>query len=75
MVRLTDRPDMTMDGKTTKQQQQSSVLENVVSVSEHLYFCQQLLYYDIVLAGPCTTDDLPRTSEAHCYTKRHAKII
>ena len=37
--------------------------------------CQQLLYYDFVSAALCSTDDLPRKSEAHCYTKRHAKII
>ena len=37
--------------------------------------CQQPLYYDFVTAALCSTDDLPRKSEAHCYTKRHAKIM
>ena len=37
--------------------------------------CQQLLYYDVVSAALWPTDDLPRRSEAHCYTKRHAKIM
>ena len=31
--------------------------------------------YDFVSAALCSTDDLPRKSEAHCYTKRHAKIM
>ena len=35
--------------------------------------CQQLLFYDFVSAALCSTDDLPRKSEAHCYTMRHAK--
>ena len=37
--------------------------------------CQHLLYCDFVSAAPCSTDNLPRKSEAHCYTKRHAKIM
>ena len=37
--------------------------------------CQQLLYYDFVSAALCSTDDLPRKSEVHCYTKRLAKIM
>ena len=37
--------------------------------------CQQLLYYDFVSAALCSTEDLPRKSEAHCCTKRHAKIM
>ena len=37
--------------------------------------CQQLLYYDFVSVALCSTDDLPRKSEAHCYTKRNAKIM
>ena len=32
--------------------------------------CQQLLYYDFVLAALCSTDDLPRK-----HTKRYAKIM
>ena len=36
---------------------------------------QQLLYYDFVSAALCSTGDLLRESEAHCYTKRHAKIM
>ena len=36
--------------------------------------CQQL-YYDFVSAALCSTDDLARKFEAHCYTKRHAKIM
>ena len=37
--------------------------------------CQQLLYYDVVSAALWPTDDLPRKSEAHYCTKRHAKIM
>ena len=37
--------------------------------------CQQLLNYDFVSAALCLTDDLPRKSEAHCYTKRRVKIM
>ena len=37
--------------------------------------CQQLLYYDFVSAALCSTGALLRKSEAHCYTKRHAKIM
>ena len=37
--------------------------------------CQQLLYYGFVSAILCSTDDLPRKPEAHCYTKRHAKTM
>ena len=36
--------------------------------------CQQLLYYDFILAALCSTDNLPRKSKAHCYTK-HDKIV
>ena len=54
VVRLTERPDMTLDvyrgRKTTIQ-------------------------YDFILAALCSTDDLPRKSEAHCYTKKHVKIM
>ena len=37
--------------------------------------CQQLLHYDVVSAALWPTDDLPRKSEAHCCTKRNAKIM
>ena len=37
--------------------------------------CQLLLYYDFVSAALCSTDDLPRKSEAHCYSERRAKIM
>ena len=37
--------------------------------------CQQLLNYDVVSAALSPTDDLPLKSEAHCSTKRHAKIM
>ena len=75
MVTLTDRPDSTMD-----------VLSNKLSVGKHRISidalvnlkttsCQQLLHYDFFSEALCSTDDLPRKSEAHCYTKRHAKIM
>ena len=37
--------------------------------------CQQLLYYDFILAALCSTDNLPRKSEAQGYTKKHVKIM
>ena len=70
MVTLTDRPDITMPWtylatKLTVGKRRVSVdaLVNLKTTS-----CQQLLYYDFVSAAMCSTDDLPRKSEAHCYT-------
>ena len=70
MVTLTDRPDITMPWtylvtKLTVGKRRVSVdaLVNLKTTS-----CQQLLYYDFVSAALCPTDDLPRKSEAHCYT-------
>ena len=75
MATLTDRPDITMDvfsNKTHCWKRRVSVgaLVNLKTMS-----CQQLLYYYFVSAALCSTDDLPRKSEAHCYTKRHVKIM
>ena len=72
MGTLTARPDITMDVFSTVGKRRVSVdtLVNLKTTS-----CQQLLYYDFVLAALCSTDDLPRKSEAHCYIKRHAKIM
>ena len=73
MATLTYRPDSTMD-----------VLSNKLSVGKHRVSvdalvnlkttsCQQLLHYDFVSAALCSTDDLPRKSEAHYHTKRPPK--
>ena len=77
MVTLTDHPDISMDvfsNKFTvgKRRVRVSVdaLVNLKTTS-----CQQLLYYDFILAGMCSTDDLPRKSEAQGYTKKHVKIM
>ena len=71
MVTLTDRPDITMDELTVGKCRVSvDALVNLKTTS-----CQQLLYYDIVLAALRSTCDLLGKSEAHCYTKRHAKIM
>ena len=75
MATLTDRPNITMDvfsNKLTVGKRRVSVgaLVNLKTTS-----CQQLLYYRFVSAALCSTDDLPRKSEAHCYTKGHAKIM
>ena len=75
MVTLTDRPDITMDVFSNKH----SVGKGLVSVDALVNLkttsCQQLLHYDFVSAALWPTDDLPRKSEALCYTKRHAKIM
>ena len=72
MVTLTDRPDITMDVFSNKAHCRVSVdaLVNLKTTS-----CQQLLCYEFVSAALCPTDDLPRKSEAHCYTMRHARIM
>ena len=69
MVTLIGRPDSTKDvfsnkahcWKTSCQCSCTCKSENVVSTTT-------------VSAALCSTDDLPRKSEAHCYTKRHAKL-
>ena len=77
MVMLTNRPNITMPwtylaAKLTVGKCRVSIdaLRNLKTTS-----CQQLLYYDFVSAALCSMDDLPLKSEAHCYTKRHAKIM
>ena len=69
MVTLTDRPDITMDVFSNKAHSVDALV-NLKPTS-----CQQLLCYDFVSAALCPTDDLPRKPEAHCYTKRHARIM
>ena len=71
MVTLTDRPDITMDVFSNKAHCVSvDALRNLKTTS-----CQQLLYYHFFSSALCSMDDLPQKSEAHCYTKKHAKIM
>ena len=77
MVTLTDRPDITMSWTylatkliVGKCRVSIDVLRNLKTTS-----CQQLLYYHFVSSALCSMDDLRLKSEAHCYTKRHAKIM
>ena len=77
MVTLIDRPDITLPWtnlatKLTVGKRRGSIdaLVNLKTTS-----CQQLLYYHFVSAALWPTDDLPLESEAHCYTKRLAKIM
>ena len=74
MATLTDRPDITMDVATKLTVGKRRVIVGAL-VNLKTTTCQQLLDYDFVSAALCSTDDLPRKSEAHCYTKRHAKIM
>ena len=77
MVTLTERRDITMPWtylatKLTlfaKRRVSKDALRNLKTTS-----CQQL-YYHFVSAALCSTDDLPLKSEAHCDTKRHAKMM
>ena len=55
MVTLTDCPDNTMGVFSNK----AHCWKNVVSTNTVLRLCFRTL---------CSTDDLPRKSEAHCYT-------
>ena len=71
MVTLSDRPDITMDVFSNKAHCVS--IDALVNLKTTM--CQQLLYYDFVSAALCSMDDLARKSEAHCYTKRHAKTM
>ena len=73
MVTLTDRLDITRDVFTNTAHCQT-VGKSRVSV-DALVNLKQLLYYDFVSAALCSTNYLPRKSEAHCYTKRHTKIM
>ena len=79
VVTLTDHPHITMDVSSKTTTTKLSVGKRRVSVDVPVNLkttsCQQLLYYDVVSAALWQTDDLPRKSEAHCYTKRHAKIM
>ena len=77
MVTLTDRPDITMPW--TYLATELTVGKRRVSVYAPVNLkttsCQELLYYDFVSAALCSKIDLPRKTEAHCYTERHAKIM
>ena len=79
MVTLTDRPHITIGVKQQKRTTKLSVGKRRVSVNALVNLkttsCQHLLYCDVVSAALWPTDDLPRKSEAYCYTKRHAKIM
>ena len=75
MATLTDRPDITMDVFRIKAHSWKTSCRVGALVNHKTTSCQQLLYYDFVSAALCSTDDLPRKSEAHCYTERHAKIM
>ena len=79
MVTLIDRPDITMSWTylateltVGKRRVSINVLRNLKTTSS-----QQLLNYMylFVSAALCSMDDLPLKSEAHCKTKRHAKIM
>ena len=75
MATLIDRPDITMDVFSTKltvgkRRVSVGALVNLKTTSY-----QQPLYYDFVSAALFSMDGLPRKSEAHCYTKRRAKIM
>ena len=68
MVTLTDRLDITRDVFSNtahcqtfgKRRVSVDALVNLKTTS-----CLQLLYYDFVSAALCSTNDLPRKSEAH----------
>ena len=75
MATLTDRPDITMDVFSNKAHCWKRSCQCWCTVNLKATSCQQLLYYDFASEALCSTDDLPRKSEAHCYTKRHAKIM
>ena len=77
MVTLIDRPDITMPWTylatkliVGKCRVSIDALRNLKTT-----LCQEQLYYHFVSAALCSMDDLPRKSETHCYTKRHAKIM
>ena len=77
MVTLTDRPTVPwtyLATKITVGERHVSV-DALVNLKKNTTSCQQLLYFDFVPAALCSTHDLPRKSEAHCSTMRHAKII
>ena len=77
VVTLTDRPHITMDVKQQTTTTKLSVGKRHISADALLKTtsCQQLLCYNVVSVAMWPTDDLPRKFEAHCYTKRHAKIM
>ena len=75
MATLTDRPSITMDVFSNKLTVGKPLVSVGALVNLKTTSCQQLLYYCFVSAALCSTDYLPRKSEAHCYTKRHAKIM
>ena len=78
-VALTDRPQISMDVKqqtaTTKLSFRKCQFSVDALVNLKTTSCQKLLYYDVVSAPLWPTDDLPRKSEAHCYTNRQAEIM
>ena len=75
MALLTDRPDIIMDVFRIQTHCWKLRVSVGALVNHKTTSCQQLLYYDFVSVALCSTDDLPRKSEAHCYTERHAKIM
>ena len=80
MVTLTDHTHITMDVKQQNSNNQGRCWKTSCQCVDALVnlkktSCQQLLYYDVVSAALWLTDDLPRKSEEHCYTKWHAKIM
>ena len=71
MVTLTDRLDITRDVFSNTAHCQTVgkrrvSVDALVNLKKTSYL--QLLYYDFVSAALCSTNDLPRKSEAHCYT-------
>ena len=77
MVTLTDHTDISMDVFSNKAHSWKRRVRVSVDVLVNLktMSCQQLLYYDFILAALCSTDNLPRKSEAQGYTKKHVKIM
>ena len=77
VITLAVRPHIILDVKQQTATTKLSVGKCHISVDALLktMSCQQLLYYNVVSAALWPTDDLPRKSEAHCHTKRHAQIM
>ena len=75
MVTLTDHPDISMDVFNNKVIAGKRRVRVSVDALLKTTSCQRLLYYDFILAALCSTDNLPRKSEAQGYTKKHVKIM
>ena len=73
MATLTDRPDIIMDVFSNKAHCWKTSCQCWCTCKSESNVVSTTTYYDFVSAALCSTDDLPRKSEAHCYTKRHAK--